>query len=197
MEQTENMKKHEKEKETKATAEQKAETNESVKEENVEAEKSTKTEPTEAEKAAKALAETQALAEDYKRKWYSVTAEYDNYRKRTAATASQKYAEGRADIILKILPVGDNIERALAVCGDEKMRKGLEMVKANFDKILADEGVEAFDPTGEEFDSTIAAAVAAQPVAEGEKEGMVKQTFLKGYKKGDKILRFAQVVVTK
>ena len=50
-------------------------------------------EPSEAEKA-------QALAEDYKRKWYAVTAEYDNYRKRTANTASQKYAEGVADIVV-------------------------------------------------------------------------------------------------
>ena len=160
-------------------------------EQSVEAEKAEKEpkEPSEAEKA-------QALAEDYKRKWYAVTAEYDNYRKRTAMTASQKYAEGVADVLIKIMPIGDNIDRALAVCNDEKMKQGLEMVKAAFDKILSDEGVEAFDPTGEEFNPVTANAVMAQPAAEGEKAGVVKQTFLKGYKKGDKILRFAQVVVT-
>ena len=146
--------------------------------------------PSEAEKA-------QALAEDYKRKWYAVTAEYDNYRKRTNATATQKYNEGRADIMLKILPIGDNIDRAIAVCGDEKMKQGLEMVKTSFDKILSDEGIEAFDPVGEEFNSTTSAAIAALPADEGEAEGIVKQTFLKGYKKGDKILRYAQVIVTR
>lgn len=147
-------------------------------------------EPSELEKAT-------ALAEDYKRKWYAVTAEYDNYRKRTQATASQKYNEGRADIILKVLPIGDNIDRAIAVCNDEKMKQGLEMVKTSFDKILSDEGIEAFDPTGEEFNSATSTAIAALPAEEGEAEGTVKQTFLKGYKKGDRILRFAQVIVAR
>lgn len=147
-------------------------------------------EPSELEKAT-------ALAEDYKRKWYAVTAEYDNYRKRTAATASQKYAEGRSDIMVKLFPIGDNIDRALAVCNDENMKKGLEMVKTSFDKLLADEGIEGFDPTGEEFDSTTSAAIAALPAEEGEAEGTVKQTFLKGYRKNGRILRFAQVIVAK
>lgn len=147
-------------------------------------------EPSELKKAT-------ALAEDYKRKWYAVTAEYDNYRKRTVATASQKYAEGRSDIMVKLFPIGDNIDRALAVCNDENMKKGLEMVKTSFEKLLADEGIEGFDPTGEEFDSTTSAAIAALPAEEGEAEGTVKQTFLKGYRKNGKILRFAQVIVAK
>ena len=147
-------------------------------------------EPSEAEKAL-------ALAEDYKRKWYAVTAEYDNYRRRTQATATQKYNEGRADVVLKVLPIGDNLDRAIAVCEDEKMKQGLEMVKTSFQKLLADEGIEEFDPTGTEFDSATSAAIAALPKEEGEAEGIVRQTFLKGYKKGDKILRFAQVIVTR
>ncbi len=153
-----------------------------------------------AEEAPQELSELEkatALAEDYKRKWYAVTAEYDNYRKRTASTASQKYAEGRADVVVKLFPVGDNIDRALAVCNDENMKKGLEMVKTSFDKLLSDEGIEGFDPTGEEFDSATSAAIAAVPAEEGEAEGVVKQTFLKGYRKGGKILRFAQVIVTR
>ncbi|MBP5242726.1 MAG: nucleotide exchange factor GrpE, partial [Clostridia bacterium] len=167
-------------------------------EENVqpEAENAAPKEPSEMEQLTAKLNEALVLADDFKRKWYAVTAEYDNYRKRTQATASQKYAEGRSDIILKILPIGDNIDRALAVCNDEKMKQGLEMVKANFEKTLEDEGVTSFDPTGEEFDSMTSTAIAAFPHEEGEAEGIVRQTFLKGYKKGDKILRFAQVVVT-
>ncbi|MBQ9081487.1 MAG: nucleotide exchange factor GrpE [Clostridia bacterium] len=171
--------------------------------ENINQEEITEEIPAEAQAETQAPAEPSeldkalALAEDYKRKWYAVTAEYDNYRKRTANTASQKYAEGIADIVLKILPIGDNIDRALAVCTDEKMKQGLEMVKTSFDKTLLDEGIEGFDPTGEEFDSTTSAAIAALPCEEGEAEGIVKQTFLKGYKKGDKILRFAQVIVTR
>lgn len=160
--------------------------------ENTEAETAEKEpkEPSEAEKA-------QALAEDYKRKWYAVTAEYDNYRKRTANTASQKYAEGVADIVVKILPIGDNLDRALAVCDDEKMKQGLQMVKASFDKILSEEGIEGFDPAGEAFDPYTSVAITAMPAAEGEEEGIVKQTFEKGYKKGDKVLRLAKVAVTR
>lgn len=184
-----------KEEENEAQAQANAESAESEKECEAQANgqpeaASSPAEPSEAEKA-------QALAEDYKRKWYAVTAEYDNYRKRTNATATQKYNEGRADIMLKILPIGDNIDRAIAVCNDEKMKQGLEMVKTSFDKILSDEGIEAFDPVGTEFDSTTSAAIAALPAEEGEAEGIVKQTFLKGYKKGDKILRYAQVIVTR
>ncbi len=173
------------------------EQNENIKEEEIIEENAEEQAETQAPAEESALDKALALAEDYKRKWYSVTAEYDNYRKRTANTASQKYAEGVADIVLKILPIGDNIDRALAVCSDEKMKQGLEMVKTNFDKILLDEGIEGFDPTGEEFNSATSAAIAALPCEEGETEGMVKQTFLKGYKKGDKILRFAQVIVTR
>jgi molecular chaperone GrpE len=164
-----------------------------------ESEKETEKEAEKTEKAEIGKAEIEkakAEAEEYKRKWYAVTAEYENYRKRTKDTASQKYNEGVADILLKIMPIGDNIDRALAVCNDEKMKQGLTMVKTSFEKVLSDEGVESFDPTGEEFNPATSAAVMAQPAAEGEEAGVVKQTFVKGYKKGDKILRFAQVVVT-
>lgn len=177
--------KKEKEKEKEKTEEAKTDT---AAEQETESAKEPET-PSEAEK-------WQTLAEDYKRKWYAVTAEYENYRKRTKDTASQKYNEGVADVILKIMPIGDNIDRALAVCNDEKMKQGLQMVKASFEKTLADEGIEPFDPTGEEFDPATSNAVMAQPAGEGEAAGIVKQTFVKGYKKGERILRFAQVVVT-
>lgn len=171
-----------------------AKTEEEVKE--PEAQTTQQEEVKKAPSAEEQLAAALALAEDFKRKWIAVTAEYENYRKRNAATASQKYNEGRADVVEKIFPIGDNIERALAMCTDEKMKQGLQMVKASFEKTLQEEGIEAIDPTGTEFDPYIANAVMAQPAGEGETAGMVKQTFMKGYKKGDKVLRFAQVVVT-
>jgi molecular chaperone GrpE len=168
-----------------------------VKEDTPEAEKNAKEQKKNPEeKKPSELDQAKAEAEEYKRKWYAVTAEYENYRKRTKDTAAQKYNEGVADILLKIMPIGDNIDRALAVCNDEKMKQGLAMVKTSFEKTLSDEGVEPFDPTGEEFNPATSNAVMAQPAAEGEEAGIVKQTFVKGYKKGDKILRFAQVVVT-
>jgi len=138
-----------------------------------------------------------AAAEDFKRKWYSVTAEYDNYRKRTAATRAQAYAEGRADVVGKLFPIADNLERALAACTDENTKKGIEMVTASFLKLLDDEKITVIDPVGEAFDPEKCEAIMAQEAQDGEESGTVKQVFLKGYEQNGKVLRFAQVLVIK
>lgn len=138
-----------------------------------------------------------AAGEDFKRRLYAVTAEYDNYRKRMANTASVKYLEGREDVIEKFFVIGDNLERALAVASDEKMKQGIEMVIKAYNKILEEEKVESFDPTGEEFNAATSTAITAFAAEEGDKPGYVKLTLAKGYKRGDKILRFAQVAVVK
>lgn len=156
-----------------------------------------KKEPSAEEKLKKELADATALAEDYKRRLYSVTAEYDNYRKRVANISTQKYLDGKADVIERFFPIGDNLERALAVATDEKTKQGISMVIKAYEKIIEDENITAFDPTGEEFNALTSTAVAALPAEEGDKPGTVKQTFAKGYKRGDKVLRFAQVAVVK
>ncbi len=165
------------------------------------AEKPQQTEdPKQAEEAPKAtdeLAAARAEAEDYKRKWYSVTAEYDNYRKRTARESARRYEEGRADVVVKLFPIADNLDRALAVCKDESVAKGIAMVKASFEALLKDEKIETIDPLGEEFDAEECEAIMAVDPAEGEKSGTVKQVYQKGYKQNGKVLRYAQVVVIK
>ncbi|MBQ8658015.1 MAG: nucleotide exchange factor GrpE [Clostridia bacterium] len=142
------------------------------------------------------LDRAQAEAEDLKRKWYAVTAEYENYRRRTQNQAAQRYAEGRNDVVSSLFSIGDNLERALAACADENVKQGLDMVLKSFKKVLEGEGVEEIDPLGQPFDADVAEAIMAQPAADGEESGMVKQVFVKGYKKGDKVLRYAQVIVT-
>lgn len=144
------------------------------------------------EELEKALAE----AEDNKRKWYSVTAEYENYRRRTQNQAAQRYQEGRNDVIASLFPVGDNLERALQACADENTKQGLNMVLTAFKKVLEGEGVEEVDPVGQPFNADTMEAIMAVPAEEGEESGMVKQAYLKGYKKGEKVLRYAQVIVT-
>ena len=140
----------------------------------------------------KALAE----AEESKRKWYAVTAEYENYRRRTQNQAAQRYADGRNDVISSLFPIGDNLSRALAACTDENTKQGVEMVLTAFNKVLESEGVEEINPIGEPFDATYSEAIMAMPAEEGEESGIVKQVYVKGYKKGDKVLRYAQVIVT-
>lgn len=137
-----------------------------------------------------------ALADDYKNKWYSVSAEYDNFRKRNAQVSSTRYNEGRCDVISKFFPLADNLDRALVTCENEKTRQGIEMVIRAFSKILSEEGVQEINPVGEEFDAKTMEAIMAVPAEEGEESGIVKTVFAKGYKKGDKIIKYAQVVVT-
>jgi len=142
------------------------------------------------------LERAQAEAEDLKRKWYSVSAEYENYRRRTQNQAAQRYAEGRNDVVSSLFSIGDNLERALSACADENVKQGLDMVLKSFKKVLEGEGVEEINPIGQPFDADVAEAIMAQPAEEGEESGIVKQVFVKGYKKGEKILRYAQVIVT-
>ena len=147
------------------------------------------------EKLKEELARAQAEAADFKDKWMRSAAEFDNFRKRNEQTRRNAYLDGKAEILLKILPVGDNLERALTMC-DEKTAKGIEMVLRSFRQVLEAEGIEAIDPVGEEFDPTYCEAIMSEPAQEGVEPGYVKEVFLKGYKRGDKVLRFAQVKVT-
>ncbi len=144
------------------------------------------------EELEKALAD----AEESKRKWYATTAEYENYRRRTQNQAAQRYQEGRNDVIASLFPIGDNLERAILSCADEKTKEGLDMVLKSYKKVLEGEGVEEIDPVGQPFNADLMEAIMAIPAQEGEESGIVKQAYLKGYKKGDKVLRYAQVIVT-
>ena len=144
------------------------------------------------EEIDKALAE----AEESKRKWYAVTAEYENYRRRTQNQSAQRYQEGRNDVIASLFPIGDNLERALSACADENTKQGLDMVLKAFAKVLEGEGVTEINPVGQSFNADEMEAIMAMPAQDGEESGLVKQVYVKGYKKNDKILRYAQVIVT-
>lgn len=156
---------------------------------------SAKEEPVEAEESE--LDKALALAEDYKRKWYAVSAEYDNYRKRNAQAASRAYADGVSEAVLKLLPVADNFGYALDSASDEKTKAGIDKVIKSFNTILSSFGVEEIPlSAGDEFDEGIAEAVMSFPCEEGETPNTIKQVLKKGYKNGDKVIRFAQVTVT-
>lgn len=138
-----------------------------------------------------------ALAEDFKRKWYSVSAEYDNYRKRNAQAVSRAYEEGVAETLIKILPVADTFGYAYDAAVDEKTKAGIDKVIKNFKTILQSLGVEEIElSVGDTFDENVASAVLNFPCEEGETPNTVKQILKKGYRQGDKVIRFAQVAVT-
>ena len=124
-----------------------------------------------------------------------LAADYDNYRKRTAKEKDAAYGNGKADAIEKLLPVYDNLERALQQeTADEAYKKGVEMTMTQLVSILEGLGVEIFGNKGDTFDPNLHNAVMhTEDEALG--ENVISQVFQKGFKLGEKIVRFAMVQV--
>ncbi|MGN0804669.1 MAG: nucleotide exchange factor GrpE [Candidatus Coproplasma sp.] len=143
------------------------------------------------------LAKAKETAEDYKRKWYAVSAEYDNYRKRTQTATSIAYQDGKAEAILKLLPVADTFGYAYDGASDEKTKAGIDKIIKNFNAILLSMGVEEIPlKLGDAFDEATMEAVMNVPCEDGEEPNTVKLILKKGYKREGKVIRFAQVSVT-
>lgn len=132
---------------------------------------------------------------EQKDKYLRVMAEYDNFRKRTAKERLELISTAKADAITQILPVIDNFERALsAQTQDETYKAGIEMIFKQLGDVLKNLGIEEINPLGETFDPNVANAVN-QIEDENLGENEVAQVFQKGYRIGDKVLRYAMVVV--
>lgn len=152
---------------------------------------------TENEALIKEVEEAKKQADDFKDKWMRNVAEFDNYKKRNAKLWQDAFNEGIASVILKILVVGDTLDRALSLGLDEKTQAGIEGIKRKFDETLNSLDIEEINPVGEKFDPNVAEAVMQVEKGEGDESDTVKQVFEKGYKLKDKIIRYAKVSVVK
>jgi len=124
-----------------------------------------------------------------------VAAEFDNFRKRTAKEKEASYGNGKADAVAKMLPVYDNLERALSQeTSDAAYKKGVEMTMNELVKIFTSLGVEIFGECGDEFDPNLHNAVMHID-SEELGENVIAQVFQKGFKIGEKVVRFAMVQV--
>ena len=124
-----------------------------------------------------------------------VAAEFDNFRKRTIKEKEASYGNGKADAVEKLLPVYDNLERALnQPCTDEAYKKGVEMTMTQLVGIFSGLGVEIFGNMGDAFDPNFHNAVM-HTEDESLGENVISQVFQKGFKLGEKIIRFAMVQV--
>ena len=141
--------------------------------------------------------EIKKSAEEYKDKWMRNVAEFDNYKKRNANLYRDAFNDGKIELLLKILPIGDNLSIALSMGLDEKTAEGVNLLKRKFDEILKGLEVEEINPEGEKFDPMLCEAIMQVEKQEGEEEDTVKQVFEKGYKLKDKIIRYAKVSVIK
>ncbi len=151
-----------------------------------------------AEEIAAETPEVNAWEEKYKEEhdsYLRLAADYDNFRKRTVKEKEASYGNGKADAVEKLLPVYDNLERALnQETQDEAYKKGVEMTMTQLVSILNTLGVEIFGSVGDPFDPNLHNAVM-HTEDESLGENTVSQVFQKGFKLGDKVVRFAMVQV--
>lgn len=153
------------------------------------------TEVPSAEAAVQNNGKLQAELTAEKDKYLRLLAEYDNYRKRSAKEREALFSDIRSDTVSKFLPVYDNLERALRQgTEDEAFLKGVEMIMTQFREVFNALGVSEIPALGEKFDPAIHNAV--MHIDDEEKgENEIVEEFQKGFKLGDKVIRFSMVKV--
>ena len=125
-----------------------------------------------------------------------MAAEYENYRKRSAREADQKFNDGVSFAVNQIIPILDTLEMAAnAPTTDENYKKGVTMTLDKAAKALETLHVEEIETLGKPFDPNFMNAVQQVPAQEGQESGTVVTVYQKGYKLGEKIVRHATVVV--
>ena len=157
-------------------------------------EKEGRSEKKKSKKSDKLLEEKEAQINELNDKYLRLAAEYDNFRRRSAKEREGIYADAYAEAMSAIMPVIDNLERAAIYNDAEKVRAGLELTFKSFADTLDKLGIVAYGEAGETFDPNLHNAV--MHVEDEEKgEGEIVEVFQKGYKRGDKVIRYAMVKV--
>ena len=182
------------------TVEEKVDVEETINEETSEPETEEKISGKEKKKLKKAEAEieklTAALSEEQE-KYMRLYAEYDNFRKRSAKEREGVYADAYCDALVQILPILDTLERAAQFSTEDAesaMAKGLELTLKSFVETMNKMGVYEIEALGKEFDPNFHNAVMHVD-DESVGENVVVEVFMKGYKRGDKVLRHSMVKV--
>lgn len=145
------------------------------------------------------LETAKATIEEQKDKYLRLSAEFDNYRKRTLKEKAELIKNGGEKAISAILPILDDLERALQnmqKADDVKaMYEGIDLIYQKFLKGLSQEGLQKMEPVGEVFDTDYHEAVALVPAPSEDQKGKVLDCVQTGYKLNDKVIRHAKVVV--
>lgn len=132
-------------------------------------------------------------------KYLRLFSEFDNFRKRTQKEKLELFKTAAEDVMLAMLPVLDDFERALKAAdengGDDNHREGIELIYNKFRKTLEQKGLQSLDSMGKEFDTDFHEAITNIPAPSPDMKGKVVDVVEKGYKLNDKVIRFAKVVV--
>lgn len=136
---------------------------------------------------------------DLNDKYMRTCAEYDNYRKRTAREKADLIKSAGSDIIAGLLPVIDDFERAMSHMTDQAdvaaVKDGVSLIYKKFNDYLAKRGVSVIETQGMPLDTSVHEAITMLPAPTPDMKGKIMDCVEKGYKLGDKVLRFAKVVV--
>lgn len=151
------------------------------------------------EKLQKSLEEAEKRAADIQDKYLRLSAEFDNYRKRTIKEKSEIIKNAAEKTITAILPVLDDMERAIANMQKSEDAKalleGVELINSKFLKILSQEGLNKIETDGADFNTDYHEAIAMIPAPSEEQKGKVLDCVQTGYKLNDKVIRHAKVAV--
>ena len=128
-------------------------------------------------------------------KYLRTYSEFENYRKRTNKEKADLLINGAADTIKAILPVIDDLERALQSMSDEASREGVQLIYNKLMNILQQKGLKEIEAKGQKFSEELHEAVTQFPAAEEDQKGTIIDVVEKGYYLNDKVLRFPKVVV--
>jgi molecular chaperone GrpE len=147
----------------------------------------------------KELENAQKEVEDLKDKHLRLSAEFDNYRKRTLKEKAELIKNGAEKTMTAILPILDDFERALknmeASEETKAMREGVELIFNKFHKVLNQEGLQVIETEGKDFDTDFCEAIALIPATSDDMKGKILDCVQTGYMLNDKVIRHAKVVV--
>ena len=164
-----------------------------------EAENKEESEQTEEVEEKDPLEKAQEEIADLKDKWLRSVAEFENYRKRTLKERAELILNGGEKFITSILPVLDDMERAIEngskTDDPEVLREGMTLIYQKFMKTLETQGVSKIDTVDADFDTDVHEAVAMVPGMGDDKKGKVIDCLQQGYKLNDKVIRHAKVAV--
>lgn len=132
-------------------------------------------------------------------KYLRLSAEFDNYRKRTLKEKMDLTKMGGETVLVKVLPIVDNLERAIQSIRETSdiaaVKQGIEHIYANFQDFLKQNGIQEIECLNQDFNSDIHEALTKIPVQNPEQKGKVIDVIEKGYYLHDRVIRFAKVVV--
>ena len=179
-------------------AEEAAQTEENQAEETAQ-EETPAEEQTVEEQLANMLAEAQQMVSEERDKYLRLSAEFDNYRKRTLKEKAELIKNGAEKTLTAILPVLDDFERALknmeASEETKAMKEGVELIFCKFQKILGQEGLQKIETEGKEFDTDFHEAIALIPAPSEDLKGKILDCVQTGYMLNDKVIRHSKVAV--